>query len=92
MAASTCLPPIPPVPPVPPPFSCPYRSVSGAFFGLGGGVTHSGLSGGVEGVALLATLLGVVGLVLGVFGVDSSTSNSGPDPGPGPGRARFGMI
>ena len=65
------------------PFSCPYRSVSGAFFGLGGGVTHSGLSGGVEGVALLATLLGVVGLALGVFGVDSSTSNSG---------ARFGMI
>ena len=77
------MPPVPPVPPVPPPFSCPYRSLSGAFFGLGGGVTHSGLSGGVEGVALLATLLGVVGLALGVFGVDSSTSNS---------RARFGMI
>ena len=29
----------------------------------------------MEGVALLATLLGVVGLALGVFGVDSSTSN-----------------
>ena len=57
--------------------------MSGAFFGLGGGVTHSGLSGGVEGVALLAALLGVVGLALGVFGVDSSTSNS---------RARFGMV
>ena len=45
-------------------------------------MTHSGLSGGVE-VALLAALLGVVGLRLGVFGVDSSISNC---------RALFGMV
>ena len=44
---------------------------------------HSGLSGGVEGLALRGVLLGVVGLALGVFGVDSSISNS---------RARFGMV
>ena len=56
--------------------------MSGAFFGLGGGVKHSGLSG-VEGLggALLGVLLGVVGLAL--VGVDSSISNS---------RARFGMV
>ena len=45
---------------------------------------HSGLSG-VEGLggALLGALLGVVGLALGVFGVDSSISIS---------RARFAMV
>ena len=48
-------------------------------------MTHSGLSGVEVALlaALLAALLGVVGLRLGVFGVDSSISNC---------RALFGMV